>query len=180
MKNFLAVLSVLLFTGCSTVTVDRYNTIADNVNTLKEHDTKLSVGSFTADKSIRKIPCRLAANISMPDQEPIETYIQNAIKEEIKMAGMFSEHSPLKISANVSSVTVSSGMTDGHWTIILTVKNSAGQSIDITNRREYASSFAGAAACIHHMPKNFLPTVQELINKIINHPEFTTLFPKPA
>jgi hypothetical protein len=58
----------------------------------------------------------------------------------------------------------------------MTISNSSGDSFSVVHKRNYNASFVGGLACGDNMPKAFAPTVQELITKIITHPEFSLLF----
>ncbi len=164
----------LLSTGCA-VTADRYQTTADNQQQIKNLDIQLNVGQFTANKTEYKVLCRLANNVDMPDGKSFEGYIEDALVEELKLAGMYSQTSQITINGNLNRTDVSSGVTDAHWTFDLTVSNGNGDQFTVVHKREYSASFLGGFACGNDMPKSFLPTVQELIGKIVNHPKFEIL-----
>lgn len=162
-------------TGCA-ITADRYQPTADNQIKIKELNTKLNVGSFTAKETDYKVMCRLANNVEMPDGKSFEGYIESAFIEELKMAGMYSKESPVTINGFLNDTDVSSGMTDAHWTFNLTISNQNNKSFTVVHKREYSASFVGGIACGNDMPKSLMPTVQELINKTINDPQFSSLF----
>lgn len=174
-KKVLPFAIILMVTGCA-VPVDRYHATADNQTKIKTFKHKLSVDKFTATKTDYKVQCRLANNVEMTDGRSFEGYIQDALIEELKMAGAYSKDSKIIIKGHLNDTDVSSGVTDAHWTFNLTVSNTEGKSFTINYKREYSASFIGDIACRDDMPKSFLPTVQELIGKIINHPEFNELF----
>lgn len=162
-------------TGCA-IPVDRYTATADNQIKIKTFQNKLNVDKFTATKTNYKVQCRLANNVEMTDGRSFEGYIQDAMIEELKMAGAYSKDSEILIKGHLNDTDVSSGVTDAHWTFDLTISNASGKSFSIHHKREYSASFMGGIACGSDMPKSFLPTVQELIGKIINHPDFDSLF----
>lgn len=166
---------ILLVTGCA-VPVDRYHATADNQVKIKTFKHKLAVEQFTATKTHYKVQCRLANNVEMTDGRSFQGYIQDALIEELKMAGAYSKDSNIIIKGHLNDTDVSSGVTDAHWTFDLTVSNAKGESYTINYKREYRASLMGGIACRDDMPKSFLPTVQELIGAIINHPGFNTLF----
>lgn len=166
---------LLIVSGCA-VPVDRYNATADNQTKIRTFQNKLNVDKFTAAKTDYKVMCRLANNVEMPDGRSFEGYIQAAMIEELKMAGVYSKDSNILIKGHLNNTDVSSGVTDAHWTFDLTISNARGKSFTINHKREYSASFIGRIACDSDMPKSFLPTVQELIGKIINHPDFDSLF----
>lgn len=166
---------LLIVTGCA-VPVDRYSATADNQTKIGTFKNKFNVDKFTATKTDYKVMCRLANNVEMPDGRSFESYIQAAMIEELKMAGAYSKDSNILIKGHLNNTDVSSGVTDAHWTFDLTISNSTGKSFTINHKRKYSASFMGGIACGSDMPKSFLPTVQELIGEIINHPDFDSLF----
>ena len=178
-KSFLLIILSLimgsmLFTGCG-IKVQRYHASADNVNTLKRLNTKINVKHFTANKSEYKVLCRLANDVTTPNKEPFEKYIEDAFIEELKMAGMYSSAAKITISGHLNTMNVSSGMTDAHWTLNMKVASSNGKSFTIQHTHKYSASFLGGIACQEDMPDAFEPTVQELIAKIIRDPRFKGL-----
>lgn len=166
---------VILSTGCA-ITADRYQATAVNQQQIKNLDVKMNVGKFKAQKTDYKVMCRLANNVDMPDGKSFEEYIEAALTEELVMAGMYSKESDVTINGYLNDTDVSSGMTDAHWTFDLTISNSHNEEFKIIHKREYNASFIGGIACGNDMPKSLMPTVQELISKIINHPEFESIF----
>lgn len=164
-----------LSAGCS-ITADRYHPTADNQQHIKSFNVKMNVAEFTAEKTEYNFLCRLANTVGLPDKNSFEEYIQNALIEELKMAGMFSIDSEITIYGHLNETSVSSGMTDAHWTFDITISNSQGDSFDIRHKREYSASFLGDIACSNDMPKSLMPSVQELVREIINHHKFNIMF----
>lgn len=175
-KLILPFIIVLIVTGCSAIPVDRYHVLADNQLKIKALKQKFNVGRFTTTKTDFEIQCRLANHIEMTDGKSFEGYIQNALEEELKMASMYSEDSKIIIEGHLNDIDVSSNPNDAHWTLNLTISNLDGQNFTIVHKREYKASFAGHIACGIDMPRSFTSTIQELIGKIINHPEFNRIF----
>lgn len=175
MKFILPLAIVSIVTGCA-VPVDRYHSSADNQQGIKSFNKKFSVDDFSATKTDYKVMCRLANNVEMTDGKSFEGYIQDAFVEELKMAGAYAKDSYIVIKGHLNDTDVSSGVTDAHWTLNLTITNNAGKSFTVNHKREYSASFVGGIACGSDMPKSFMPTVQELIGKIITHPQFNDLF----
>ena len=167
---------ILLTTGCSTIEVDRYRTTADNQQYIKQLNLKMSVDTFTATKPKSSVMCRMANKVGMPDGETFEKYIENAITEELKMAGLYSKDANVVLSGHLIKTGISSGMTDAHWTFNLKVSNNQGESFIVSHTREYDASFLGGIACANDMPRSFMPSVQELVGAIVHHSEFASLF----
>ncbi|MDR9423832.1 MAG: hypothetical protein RI567_00920 [Marinobacter sp.] len=165
----------VLSTGCA-ISTDRYQPTADNQNRIKDFDVDFSVAEFTANKSERRTLCRLANNVEMPDGITFEQYIENAFIEELKLAQKYDPQSEWVIKGNLNDVSVSSGMTDAHWTLDLTVSNQKGESFTVVESREYDASFMGGIACQNDMPKSFMPTVQALVDKVVSDPRFEAMY----
>lgn len=172
---FILLSIILLSTGCA-ITTDRYQATAVNQQTLKNLDVKMNVGKFKAKKTDHKVMCRLANNVALPDRKSFEGYIEDALIEELTMAGMYSKDSDVVINGYLNDTDVSSGVTDAHWTFDLTISNKNNEEINIVHKRDYSASFLGGVACGNDMPKSFMPTVQELIRKIVDHPKFESMF----
>jgi hypothetical protein len=166
---------IILNTGCA-ITADRYQATAVNQLQIKNLNQKMNVGNFKAQKTDYKVMCRLANNVELPDGKSFEEYIEGALIEELMMAGMYSKESDVTINGYLNDTDVSSGMTDAHWTFDLTISNSHNEELKIIHKREYSASFVGGIACSNDMPKSLMPTVQELISKMINHPKFDSMF----
>ncbi len=175
MKVIISFFVVFIVSGCA-VPVDRYHATADNQTKIKTFGYKFNVEQFTATKTNYKVLCRLANNVEMTDGRSFEAYIQDALIEELKMAGAYSKESNIIIKGHLNDTDVSSGLSDAHWTFNITISNTKGESFTVHYKREYKASFVGGIACGQDMPKSFLPTVQELIREIINHPDFETMF----
>ena len=178
LKTTAAVTAILLVTGCTAIPIDRYHVTADNQTRLKEFDVQMDVGQFTADKSEKAILCRFANNVEMSDGITIHEYLESALIEELKMAGIYREGANIVINGHLNKVDVSSGLSDAHWTFDVSISNAKGQSFNVTHSRKYSANFLGGIACQHDMPKSFLPTIQELIGKILNHSQFDSTFQK--
>lgn len=172
--SFSFLIATLLLSGCS-ITADQYQPSVATQQVIRNYDRKINVGAFTAAKTDRKVLCRLANNVDLPNRHSFESYIENAFKEELVLAGMYSKDSDITISGHLHDTDVSSGVTDAHWTFDITVANNRNDNFRVTHKREYNSSFVGGVACGHNMPKSLMPTVQELIKEIVNHPKFENM-----
>jgi hypothetical protein len=165
----------IILTGCG-IKTNEYNVSADNVMQLKKiENTKISIENFeSANPGESSKLCRLAETISTPQGEPFEKYIEEAIKSELKMADMYDENSPLKISGKVLKVDASTMFGNAYWAIELTVKSNNGNQIKVNTKRDYPSAYLATTAC-NNMATSFSPTVRTLVSDIINHKEFKTL-----
>ena len=177
MKKFLLALSVLALSACSTFTPQRYNISADNNVALKAIGVgNINVGSFAGPSSFDRA-CRGAGPIAPPDNMSFEAYIQKALADELKVAGMFDDKAPkATLSGVVEQLSFSSsrGLTGGEWNIRLRVNSSNGKSMSVSEHYEFESGFIADTAC-KQTAEAYLPAVQNLIGKLVKSPEFRSL-----
>ena len=168
-------ISMLLFTGCGLKTSE-YNISADNVVELKNlKDVKIAVDDFTSvNKDENQILCRLAETITTPEGEPFSKYIENALKSELKMAGIYDKNSELKLSGKLIEIYGSSMLGNAYWEIEVKILSNNGKELSVRTKREYPSSFLAYTAC-NNMATSFSPTVRNLVNDIIKHEDFMSL-----
>lgn len=177
MKQYLLALSVLTLTACSTFTPQRYSISADNNVALKSMGvSNIGVGAFTGPASFDRA-CRGAGPIAPPDNMSFEAYIQKALSDELKVAGMFDDKAPnTTLSGIVEQLSFSSsrGLTGGEWIINLRVNSSNGKSISVSEHYLFESGFIADTAC-KQTAEAYLPAVQNLIGKLVKSPEFKSL-----
>ncbi|RLA84028.1 MAG: hypothetical protein DRG78_02645 [Epsilonproteobacteria bacterium] len=163
----------ILFSGCG-VKVATYGASSDNVNKLKTYNAKLNVNNFTATKSDSSIMCRMSDPIKTPNGETFEEYVENALIEELKMAGLYSKDAKITLNGHLNEVNASSTPGSANWEFSVKVSSSNGKSFTVISKKDYSSSFMAHYAC-NDMAEAFRPAVQKLISSIINHSEFKTL-----
>lgn len=177
MKKIAVVLFVLLLSACSTYMPQRYNISADNNVALKAIGVgNINVGAFKGPASFDNA-CRGAGPIAPPDNMSFEAYVQKALADELKVAGMFDEKTPkVTLTGVVEQLSFSSskGLTGGEWKISLRVNSSNGKSSFVSEHYEFNSGFIADTAC-KQTAEAYLPTVQNLIGKLIKAPEFKSL-----
>ncbi|MBX3716137.1 MAG: hypothetical protein M9884_05815 [Rhodocyclaceae bacterium] len=177
MRAVLCFLSVLAIGGCSTYMPQRYSISADNNVALKAIGVgNINVGSFKGPASFDN-SCRAAGPISPPDNMSFEAYIQKALADELKVAGLFNDKTPtVTLSGLVDHLEFSSsrGLTGGSWSIGLRVNSSNGKSLHVAEHYEFNSGFIADTAC-KQTAEAYLPAVQNLISKLIGSPEFKGL-----
>jgi len=170
-----ATLAAFVLTGCGIKTSD-YSVSADNVQKLRSYkDVKLGLNTFTANnKNESTVLCRAAETIETPNDEPFEKYIEDALRDELIMAGIYDKNADLKLSGNLKKVYASSMIGDAYWSFDIKVTSSNGKSIDLESKNEYGSAFLAYTAC-NNMGSSFAPSVKKLIKDILNHPQFDAL-----
>lgn len=177
MKKITIAVSALVLSACSTFTPQRYSISADNNIALKAiRSGNINVGMFTGPSTFDRA-CRGAGPIAPPDNMSFEAYIQKALTDELKVAGMFDDKtSKTTLSGVVEHLSFSSsrGLTGGEWNITLRVNTSNGKSVAVSEHYEFKSGFIADTAC-KQTAEAYLPAVQNLIGKLVKSPEFNLL-----
>lgn len=177
MRNLLLVLPLIALSACSTYTPQRYSISADNNVALKAIGVgNVNVGSF-AGPVVFDRACRGAGPIAPPDNMTFEAYIQKALADELKVAGMFDDKTPkTTLSGVVEQLAFSSsrGLTGGEWMISLKVSSSNGKSASVSEHYLFESGFVADTAC-KQTAEAYLPAVQNLIGKLVKSPGFKSL-----
>jgi hypothetical protein len=167
-------LIVAVLSGCSTYAAHRYSISADNVVALRALNGKtINVGPFTSSQSgLSEIACRALGPIKTPDGETFADFVRKALIDELKIANAFSPTSPITLTGNLNNIDFSS--TSGYWDISLTVRSSNGNSVMVTEKYDYKTSFDAVTAC-NQTAQALMPAVQNLIGKLVRGAEFGTL-----
>lgn len=176
MRKFFAVLSVsLLAAGCSTMTPARYAVSIDNNQILKQYTGRsVRVASMVAPATY-DANCRLMGPINASDGMSIPQFVEKALNDELKFAGIYSDtgHS-LAGTLNKIEFSSTSGLTNGWWDLGLTLVSSNGKSLAAENRYEFKSGFDAITAC-NQTAQALGPAVQDLIKKVAMDPSFSHL-----
>lgn len=177
-RKLIVVLPLALSLGaCSTYTTPRYAINADTNVALKSLGaTNIAIGQFTGPRDF-STSCRAAGPLAPPDGMSHTAYLQKAFEDELKVASAHATGSPRVIlTGTVTKLEFSSsrGMTGGSWDVDLTLKSSNGKSVTAAEHYEFESGFGAETAC-KQTAEAFLPTVQNLIGKIVRTPDFKGL-----
>jgi hypothetical protein len=163
---------LLILSGCDSFTAAPYGISADNNVALKSFSAQsVGIGTFTAAKDF-DMSCRLAGPIQLPTGLNFVTYIQKALSDEFKVAGLYSVSAPVTLTGSVDHLAFSS--MSGDWDITLTVHSSNGHTVTVAEHYEFHSSYTAESAC-HNVADAFQPAVQALIGKLFAAPEFRSL-----
>lgn len=173
--GFAIAASTIIFTGCG-IKSSEYSASAKNVQTVKSYgDTKIGLNKFTAKTpGEHSTLCRLAETITTPNDEPYEMYIENALKEELLMAGVYDENAKIKISGHLEQVQGSSMLGDAYWMFVVKVSSTNGKSFTVTTKKPHSSAYLAYTAC-NNLGSTFMPSVKQLITDILSHPKFKNL-----
>ncbi|WP_415887339.1 hypothetical protein ACMXYO_04610 [Neptuniibacter sp. QD37_6] len=175
--NYKAPLIALLcvtMSACSTYTPQRYSISADNNVALKAIEAgNIHVGAFQGAAEFNNA-CRAAGPIAPPDGMSFEAYIQKALADELKVAGMYDPENPEVVLTGVLeklSFSSSRGLTGGTWNIDLRVTSSNGESTFVSEEYQFESGFIADTAC-KQTAEAYFPAVQNLIGKLVKSPDF--------
>jgi len=173
---YISVLGLCLFlSACSTFTVDRYSISIDNNEAIKNvlQDKKIDVDEFSSKDVQRSIDCRIVGPVVIPDGKTFAQYIKKALIDELKLAGNYDKLSPIRMSGLLKEVDFSS--TSGTWYVVVQVKLNNGVSFEIHEEYDYRTAYIAQVACMN-TARAFMPAVQDLVYKIITHPDFRKMF----
>ena len=181
MKRFMLSILVFglmaLFTGCANK-VPAYAISTNNVVSLQglsKDNGKVNLNNFTdSGRDESKVMCRLVTPVGTASGETFASYIENAFKKELLVAGMFDPKSNITISANIDKLYGSTTLGNAYWEFTVTVKSSNGTSYTVHTRYDYESSYMGSSAC-SEMQRSFVPAVQKLIGDIVQNSKFVDL-----
>ena len=173
----LAVAAAILISGCANK-VPTYSNAPQNmraVKTVAASASPVNIGKFTSsNEGESKVMCRLATPVGTPDGMTFAKYIEDALSTEMEMGNMIDPKSIITVTGNLDSIYGSTTLGNAYWEFKLKVTSSNGKSFDVVSRYDYESSFTAHSAC-SEMQRSYLPAVQELVNKIVVHPQFAEL-----
>lgn len=171
------VAAAIMMSGCANK-VPTYSNSPQNmraVKTVAASASAVNIGTFTAtNEGESKVMCRLATPVGTPDGMTFAKYIEDALSTELEMGNMIDPKSKITVTGNLDSIYGSTVLGNAYWEFKMKVASSNGKSFDVVSRYDYESSFTAYSAC-SEMQRSYLPAVQELVNKIITHPQFSEL-----
>lgn len=174
-KNFAVVAMAILALGCSTMTPARYSVSIDNNQALKRYEgSKVMVASIYSSARY-DANCRLMGPIEASDGMTIPQFVEKAFNDELKFANIYSDQG-VSLKGDLTRIAFSStsGLTNGWWELALKLTSSNGKSMTVESRYEFKSGFDAITAC-NQTAQALGPSVQDLIKKIVDDPQFGEL-----
>lgn len=176
MKKIILLLALsVMLSGCQTYNAQMYGVSADTNHAIKS--LKLNESVFVGEFSLANqfdTNCRAVGPITLPNNLSYQSYIKKAFEDELKIAGAYAFRDPkVSISGKINKINMSSskGITRGYWDIDLTLTSSNGKAVTMSEYYEFESGFDGFSAC-KNTADALMPTVQNLVGKIIKSHEF--------
>lgn len=170
-------LAVLALSGCQSYSPQRYTAMPDNTPVLKALPVgSIKVAPFVLSASYSAI-CRGVGDITPPVNMTIQSYLQTALADELKVASLYEEKNPkIVLSGNIEALSFSStkSLTSGEWNIGLRLASSNGKSMYASESYQFESAFEGGTAC-RRTAEALLPAVQSLISNIVRSADFRSL-----
>ena len=165
--------------GCVNYQASQYGVSSENVKSLRglaqTSTIKLNVGDFSSYQLGRNaIDCHFTGPVVTPNQEPFEAYIRNALINELRAAGLFSEHANIRIDGYLESVGLDTSYKNGRWAFKLRISASDGSSFITGNVYSVSTSFDGGLACLE-MARALPLATQDLLSKLFDDPKFRKL-----
>lgn len=185
MKKVLTICAILALgvavSGCETMQPASYSNFGDNTFALKKFSgAKIRVTQMT-DASKFDSGCRMVGPITTAGKRPIAIFIQDALNDELKFGGLYSDDTTaVQLTATLNTAEFSSmtNLMSGYWSFSLQLTNPAnGKSLTVSSKYDFDSGFDAPTAC-GNTSNALTPAVQRLINKIVSDPEFPALIGK--
>lgn len=171
--------SLMLFiSGCSTTNPIPYKASTSNVIAIQQalgtSGSKVNLGSITIAPGVEENPlCRLMGPVIVaPGRSPAQ-YIQDAFQEELFMAQVYAPDAPVSIDGRISELSFSS-VSPAHWKLAMTVSSNRSPGYSVAINYSFRTSFDAFSAC-KNVANAFAPAVQELLQQIVTHPQFSAL-----
>lgn len=157
--------------------INPYGVSVQNVETIKAlRITPVSVDKFTTfEPGLNSIACRAAGPVRAPNEQSFEKIIENALTDELKLAGVYDPKSLIVIKGHLEYISFNSNIGAGKW--IIKVKVSSKEKPDgfsVDSQTEFSTNWVADKAC-QQVAQAFGPALQDLIQKIILHPQFKML-----
>lgn len=161
--------------GCTHMT-SNYGASPKNVEVIKNIGaSEISVGEFTSKSGEHtSIGCRAAGPVKNQNNQSFEDYIEKAFINELKMASAYKEDSNIKISGLIDKLDFNSNIGAGKWIIDANVTSTTSKGYSVKSTYRFSTNFVADKAC-QQVAQAFEPAVEEFINKVLTHPEFSTL-----
>lgn len=177
-KLGLLVTACSIMVGCSTTNSIPYKASTNNVialqNTLKQSNTKVSLGSFSLANGVEEnLMCRLMGPVKVAPGKSLSTFIKEAFQEELFMAQAYDSNAPVKIEGQIERLSFSS-VSPANWEIGMRIKSNQSEGYSVLVKYNYETSFDAWSAC-KNVADAFSPAVQELLRQVIAHPQFKQL-----
>ncbi len=173
-RLFVLILVSLAISGCIR-SVDGYNSDPYIVSKLHAYSgKKISLAEFETTLSGSGInQCRGYSLITYSGKGDLVKYIRDAFVTELELANLYSLDSPIVLKGSVTQLSLST-LTSGEWILKMTLSSNNGRSISAREQLNFKTNIVGQSAC-QIASDTYSYAVQNLIRKLITHPNFKLL-----
>jgi len=172
-KILLVTFGLFGLSACESFTADRYRSSSQNQMVLEKISSKkqYAVDDFLVEnKESISVSCRLAGPIQVPGAGDHANYIQEALEEELRLAGMYNKASSRKFSAEIKEIRVTT-VAPASWDIAGDFYFNGGFVKSVKTSFPYKTSFSAMGAC-NNAAENFPYAVEEFLEEFIESAEF--------
>jgi hypothetical protein len=163
---------VSFLTGCAPSISQRYYPSAKNAIALRalaaQRAETLTVGRFRGGPET--VWCR-GAGISPPDRKSFAEFLRGAFIDELALAGLLTEASPLEFRANLKFLDVECNVGTGIWTIEFEYSIAEGPPAVVKKDYEFEGAYLGETV-YRNAVQALVPAVQELIQTVVTSNDF--------
>jgi hypothetical protein len=182
MKHLIRMVVAFVFSvavsGCSTTNSIPYKASTDNIislqRSLQSQGKKVSIGSIASAPGVDESPmCRLMGPVVVAPGKSLSQYIRDAFQEELFLAQVYDPNASTVIDCRVEALTFSS-VAPANWDITMSIKSSTSAGYTVSVKYPFNTSWDAYSAC-KNVADAFGPAVQELLKRVVTHPQFSSL-----
>ena len=174
----LFLISIVILVGCETTNSIPYKASTANVIAIQQNldkdSTKVSLGTISMAPGVEESPlCRLMGPVVVAPGKTLSQYIKDAFLEELFMAQVYSADAPATISGQITDLSFSS-VAPANWQITMQVSSNNSPGYSVATKYAFNTSWTAYSAC-QNVADAFGPAVQDLLKKVVTHPQFAAL-----
>lgn len=173
------VVSACFISGCSTFSVPKYEPSIVNAGALlADRTVQVRVGAFSVVEQDADKPNQFTIDdsSSSPRGESYVEFLRDAVRQEMRIAGILSENADVEISGvllknEIDTSGANSGFADLAARFTVRKQGVARYEKIKSARREWRSPLGGLVPVVM-AHRNYSAVVQQLLNSLYNDPEF--------
>jgi len=168
----------LFLSGCSTVNSLHYKASIENTISIHEslgiQGKKVRITDISLADGVKdSLICRLRGPVEPIPGKSLSEYIKDAFKEELFKANVYSPRSEAQVKATIKEINFSS-VSPAYWKISMDISSNYSDGYNTSIKYYFDTSFIAHYAC-ENVTNAFGPAVQELLNKVVSNPRFSSL-----
>ena len=179
-QAILITIVAIAMSACSSYVAPRYGVSTENVLVLRQYSrtssVKVKVNKFTASKDVKQeIMCRAAGPVRASVGTTFQEYIKGALVDELVLSEVYATDAEITIDGVLESIDFDTSGETSEWMIKLKLSSNGFNTFTIDHTAHFGVTYSAERACAE-IANALTPAVQDLIEKIINHPEFKKVF----